>query len=340
MIQQKTANIINHIALVLDASGSMANLKNSVIRMADEQIRNFAKESQARDQETRVSVYTFDYSNNIQCLVFDKDVLRLPSIASLYYIGGATALRDAIGKSIEDLKRTATMYGDHSFLLYVITDGAENDSKLWTEGALTTQIGSLPDNWTLGSFVPDAYGQRYLQRLGFPSGNVVTWEATEAGLRDVGTKMAASTSSYMVGRASGQRSRTNLFTVDAVGLTPSVVKAAGAVILTPGQFRLLAVKDDGRIDEFVEVKLRRKYHLGEAYYQLTKPETVQANKKIALYHRGKHTVYTGDATRDILGLRNYDDKVKPGSHSDFDIFVQSTSVNRRLIGGTNLLVLS
>lgn len=337
---QKSANYINHIALVLDASGSMAHLKSSVIRVADEQIKTFAKQSELNNQETRVSVYTFDYAYNIQCLIFDKDVLRLPSIAGLYTPDGATALRDAIGKSIEDLEKTAQMYGDHAFLVYVITDGAENDSKVWSIDRLKLKVQARSDNWTFGAFVPNRQGEMSMQNLGFPFGNIVTWEQTEAGLRDVGTKMAAATSSYYGTRSRGIRSTSSLFNVGTGGLKPADVKGAGAVALTPGQFRMLAVTNDTPISDFVEAKTRRAYRLGEGYYQLTKKETIQAGKKIALYHRGKHTVYTGDAARQLLNLPDYEVRVDPSQGGDYDIFVQSTSTNRKLLGGTTLLVLS
>lgn len=335
---KKTANYINHIALVLDASGSMDHLRASVIRVADEQIRNLAEQSKKMDQETRVSVYTFDYPHNIQCVIFDKDVLRLPSIAGFYSPEGATALRDAVGKSIEDLQKTATMYGDHSFLLYVITDGLENRSAKYSEAALLAVIKKLDDNWTFGAFVPDSFGEKAMNALGFPVGNIVTWEATEKGLKDVGLKIQNTSASYMSMRSTGVRGTRNLFNMDAQGITSKDVKNLKA--LTPGQFRMIAVQDDEPIAEFVERKLRRQYRLGEAFYQLTKPETIQPQKQLALYKRKGHTVYTGQDARQLLNLPDYEVKVAPSQGGEYEIFVQSTSVNRKLIGGTNLLVLS
>ena len=50
-------------------------------------------------------------------------------------------------------------------------------------------------------------------------------------------------------------------------------------------------------------------------------------------------VYGGAEAREILGLPGTDIKVKPTDFSDWDIFVQSTSNNRKLVVGTNLLYL-
>lgn len=41
----------------------------------------------------------------------------------------------------------------------------------------------------------------------------------------------------------------------------------------------------------------------------------------------------------MLGLPDFEVKVNPASYGQYDIFVQSTSVNRKLIKGTKLLVL-
>jgi hypothetical protein len=87
----KVENIINHIVLVLDASDSMRDIKNDVVKVADNQIQYLATRSKELDQETRITVYTFEGGNyyspkNIQCLIYDKDVLRVPSIAGLLWL--------------------------------------------------------------------------------------------------------------------------------------------------------------------------------------------------------------------------------------------------------------
>jgi len=77
---------------------------------------------------------------------------------------------------------------------------------------------------------------------------------------------------------------------------------------------------------------------GMGHYQLTKPETVQGYKGIYVFDRKTSSLYTGDAARQILGLPLSNAKVVPGSFCDFDIFIQSCSVNRRLVAGNKLLV--
>ena len=48
-------NYINHIALVLDASGSMSHLSSAVVQVADNQVQYLAARSKELDQETRAT---------------------------------------------------------------------------------------------------------------------------------------------------------------------------------------------------------------------------------------------------------------------------------------------
>jgi hypothetical protein len=52
-----------------------------------------------------------------------------------------------------------------------------------------------------------------------------------------------------------------------------------------------------------------------------------------------HIVFVVDSSGSMGHLSNEVVKVNPASHNAFDIFVQSTSTNRKLIKGTKLLVL-
>jgi hypothetical protein len=330
-------NYINHIALVLDASGSMAGHSSELVKVADNQIAYLAKRSKELDQETRITVYSFSDSNDIHCLVYDKDVLRMPSIKDLYFTRGMTALMDATIIALEDLELTPEKYGEHAFLIYVLTDGEENSSRKTTARELSSKISRLPDHWTIAAFVPDQNGVFEAKRFGFPKENISVWDATSAkGVSEAGEKIRQTTETFMQNRKLGIRGSKNLFTLQTASVKQVVSSSLNK--LHAGQFRMLDVEDTGRIDEFIEAKLRRPYQLGEAYYQLMKPETIQASKKVAIWHN--NYVYTGKEARDLIGLPDYDVKVRPSDHPDYEIFIQSTSLNRKLIAGTKVLVLS
>lgn len=336
------SNIINHIVLVLDASYSMSNVADQVVKVADKQIEYLARRSKELDQETRITVYTFNTTgywsapqHNINCLIYDKDVLRVPSIAGLYRPDGATPLIDATLTALEDLAQTPEKYGEHSFLVYVLTDGEENQSKR-SSFELADKIARLHDNWTLAAFVPDQNGVFEAKRFGFPKDNIAVWDATSAkGVSEMGERIRETTETFMVNRSKGIRGSRSLFTLE----TPTVGEVTNNLqSLNYGQFRLFDVQNDGRIDEFVESHTNRPYRLGEAYYQLTKSETIQPQKQIAIL--AGNQVYVGDEARTLLGLPDYHIRVRPNDYSEYEIFVQSTSVNRKLVANTKLLILS
>jgi hypothetical protein len=51
-------------------------------------------------------------------------------------------------------------------------------------------------------------------------------------------------------------------------------------------------------------------------------------------------VYGGEEARNLLGLPDMEVRVKPDFNPDFKIFVQSTSTNRKLVGNTQVLLMT
>lgn len=329
---EKLSNYINHYVLVIDESTSMYHLKDSVIKVVDGLTAHLAKISEDLNQETRLSVYAFASRGTARCLVWDIDVLRMPSINGMYKPSGMTALADCTILAVNDLKTVPQKYGDHSFVMYVVTDGQENDSR--NRFQLRPTLDGLPENWTFGVFVPDQKGVTYAKSFGFPANNIQIWDTTSVeGIETVGAAMRSTSTHLMQQRKAGVRGTKSLFTLNQLSTTDIKAK------LTPlptTDYYLLPVGETGRIDDFVNGALGRPYQLGEAFYELTKTETIQPQKSIAVLYQGR--VYVGHAARSLLGLPNEHVKVKPADYSNYRIFVQSTSLNRKLISGTNLLV--
>lgn len=103
-----------------------------------------------------------------------------------------------------------------------------------------------------------------------------------------------------------------------------------------GECYLWNVQEEAVIQPFVEAKLGH-YHPGKAFFPLTKREEVQNFKQICLLDRMSGAIYAGIEARNLLGLPTTDVKVEPGNHAQYDIFIQSTSNNRKLVRGSKLL---
>ena len=331
----ESQRLINHVALVLDGSSSMRSHTSNLIKVADEQIRHLALRSEEMKQETRVSVYLF--ADFVNCLIFDMDVMRLPSIKDLYRANGMTALIDATLKSQEDLYTTSQIYGDHAFLTFVLTDGQENASKRsWRE--LSGVLDDLQENWTVAFLVPDSNGVAYMKRLGAPEGNIARWNTESAvGIVDAVQTIRTATDNFMTGRARGVRGTRDVFSTGIDAVNPQTVKQ-NLKPLDYSDYKLMYVPKDSRIDEFVEGALGRHYVPGSSYYQLTKKETIQPYKEVVVVDTSNGRAYAGPHARALVGLPNHTVKVHPDDNPKYDIYIQSTSLNRKLIGGTKVLV--
>lgn len=343
---------INHIALILDASTSMTSHAGDLVKVADAQIATLAEKSKLEDQETRITVYTFSdphYHDGLmaKCLVYDKDVLRMPSIAGMYSPHGNTALCDAMNTVIAELGETPTKYGDHSFLLILLTDGEENRSTPAGKKKLPFTLQSIPDNWTVAAFVPNAMGRHDMIKLGFPAGNIAIWDAGKSGsLIEVGEQIATASADYMAMRSSGQRSTKNLFSMN----TPSATAVKNALTpMTEGSYFFLPVTvsdlaqiENGRIDQFIQLKTGKPYTVGRTYYEMIDRVRIQPNKQVAIAvtEHNEERVYMGAAARSMLGLPATGEvRVSPGRWKNYKVYVQSNSMNRKLYAGTRVLVM-
>jgi hypothetical protein len=336
--QRLQQNLINHVGFVFDGSGSMHGRERDLVLVADNLIDFLKKQSVDRNQETRATMYIFGSDVEVTC--YDIDVLRTPSITSFYNSNfGMTALRDATAQAINDMKQTATLYGDHAFLLYVLTDGFENASRRNTNKDVSGLISSLPNNWTLAGLVPDSSSKILMTSMGFPQDNVMFWDATTSeGVQEVGRAIQQATDNYYVARSQGIRSVTNLFNLNTQFLEPQTISTTLTKV-DPSRVRSFVVNNPKEVIRDAVSSRFGSYRLGSTYYQLTKAETVQPQKSIIIRDKTTGELYSGVSARQLLGLPNNHTRVAPASHPNYEIFVQSTSPNRNLVGGTTALVL-
>lgn len=329
----------NYISIVIDSSSSMSHLKNPV-RLAyqglAQQIRQKALEE---DQETFVSVYSF--ADTVHTMFMDVKAAKLPMSID-YSPYGNTALYDAVGRAIRDAEGQLDSYKPHvSFLVITITDGEENRSVEYGLQHLKRRMDEVQatDRWTLTFQVPPGTKTRFCRDKGIPTGNVIEWEATTKGVEEVVMQAnATGLNNYYTSRAAGIKSMTTFYVAtDLSGLDIKDVKTQLDDVQT--RFTSASVPREMEIREFVENEIGQTYRIGAAFYQLTKTEKVQPGKQILIAEKGKRSVYAGTQARDLIGLPHGGDaKVTPGNHANWDIFIQSTSTNRKLVRGTRVLV--
>jgi hypothetical protein len=331
--------ICNHVVFNIDRSISMNRHASSVVKAVDNEIEYLAERSKQLNQETRVSVYLF--GSTVECVIYDKDVLRLPSIASVYRVSGSTALIDATLKSLDDLAKIPELYCNHAYLEYVWTDGQENWSKN-TPRTLSARLSNLPENWTVACFVPDQRAVFDAKSYGFPAQNIAVWDTSSAiGFEETALKVRAATESFMTARASGTFKGTNsLFSMGTDTLNKKTVTTA-LNVLDPAKYMIIPVTpqyDRWEVKDFLSDN-GVSFRLGNAFYQLAKREEIQPQKQIAVFEKKTGKVFTGPQARQVVGLPDTKIRVSPQDNPDYTLFIQSTAVNRKVDAGTKLLYL-
>ncbi|NES78928.1 MULTISPECIES: vWA domain-containing protein [unclassified Okeania] len=117
----------------------------------------------------------------------------------------------------------------------------------------------------------------------------------------------------------------------------SVYESAYLRVVTPGRFQVLEVDENKPIKNFV-LENGLTFNKGRGFYEFTKTETIQRKKEIILMVRATGDLFQGEAAREILDLPHGTTvRIKPNNLEKYVVFVQSTSVNRKLIGGTRFL---
>jgi len=326
-----------YVGISRDHSGSMSGLIYAARNDYNDNINAIRKAADENGIDTIVSVVKCGVGYGlVEREVVNSNISTLQTLTS-YSAEGQTPLFDSVGELIDLLSAVPDYDRENvTFLVMVVTDGQENYSKKWTGKTLGAKIRELQatDRWTFVFRVPPGYAQA-LSQLGIPAGNIQEWEQTTEGLRKSTMQTMAAVSCYYAGVSRGVKS-TDKFYADLKGVTKSDVKAVMTNISS--EVRIWPVQSRAAIRDFVESKTGN-YKAGAAFYQLTKPEkAVQDYKMIVVRNKKDGSVFAGQSARDILGLpTDRTIKLAPGDHGTWDIYVQSTSVNRVLMPGTNVL---
>ena len=314
----------------------MSSIRDKVISVFNAQLAEIRKNSESLAQQTFVSFYTFQ-SVVDKPRFFAKPILEVAPLSRLECTG-STALLDGTGQAIVDLSSIPGAELENvSFLILVLTDGEENSSRKYKQ-KLKSMIHSVQatGRWTLAFLVPPD-GESALKRFGIPAGNIRAWETSQTGIEQLGQTMQQGLQNFYQARSKGQKSVVGVFTTDLSTVSTTEVKTT--LTDATASFVVLPIAADSDIRTFVErAQPGSRYQKGSGYYELTKPELIQEYKEVAIVEKATGKIYVGDDARTLLGLPIAARiKVRPGDHAGFSVYVQSTSVNRRLEAGTTLL---
>lgn len=122
---------LTELVFILDKSGSMMGLEKDTIGGYNAML------AQQRTVEGDCVITTVLFDNQYQLLHDRIDIRAIrPITEKEYFVGGSTALLDAIGKTIDKIRtvqqNTAKAYRAEKVMFVIITDGAENASRTYS----------------------------------------------------------------------------------------------------------------------------------------------------------------------------------------------------------------
>jgi hypothetical protein len=330
----KTTDVI----IVADVSGSMQHLQTKQQDAIYALICQLALEEKAAEPHVyMVAIQPFGsrVTNGATFRPASAYKRTDDNIQTLYCKEGSTRLLDAIGTALNTSKPRRA----EATLIQVFTDGGENASTIYSTGRLAAELKSemAKDRLTVAVTGPQQAGS-LLKSLGLPDDNFRAWDGRT--VESYGQTVQATTSAlstYTESRSKGVTRSTSFYSVD-----PSKLNAAGvrshAKKVTPSEVKTVSSRMDGRaIADFFT-----RFEKGRHYYQLVKGEYIEEDKDLVVHIKDKDEFRQGSrSVRLLLGLPESGRiRVKPaGTASNFDVYVQSASVNRKLVEGQKLLTL-
>lgn len=329
----------NKIAIVLDRSGSMGPIQQEVIRTFNQQVQEICDQAKKTGQDTTVTYVSF--ANNPRLHYLNASVNTLKCMEKKdFFPNGSTALFDAVLMTVDHLQKLPDAQDEQtSFLVLVLTDGEDNNSAAQAKERLQTEMLRLQktDRWSFAFLVPPGQTKWFNTNFQIPLDNIREWENTRAGTQAAGAANAQGIGNYFTARSQGKTSVEKFYVqTNLAALTVDQVKKLDDI---SDRFKEYEVHKEMPIKEFVEEKTRKPYVIGASYYLLMKKETIQATKQVLIREKGKKAIWGGTQARQLIGLPDgASAKVTPGNHANFDIYIKSTSVNRKVVRGTKILV--
>ena len=319
--------------LLLDDSGSMNGCYRTAVAKVNEQLAKLKAESERTGIETYVTVWLF--SDRVQKVVDGVPVGLVAKLTREFHCGGETRLIDAVCDAISDASMARDAASDDTvFLLMAATDGGENGSR-WRQHQLKQLIEGVQrtGRWTLAFMVPRGDINETASH-GIPRDNILEWDNTVAGAEKAYSTQAQAVSQYYSNVTRGVKSSTTFYaTTDASKIT---AKDLAKLEDVTDRFQTLKVPHEVELQTFVEGK-GKTFYFGAGYYPITKREKLRTGRDVLLRDKTTKRIYAGPQVRQLLGLDAGEGIVTPGNHANFDIFFQSTSHNRHLVNGTDLL---
>jgi len=181
------------IVFILDKSGSMFGLENDTIGGFNSMIEN------QKNEGYEAFVSTVLFNDNYKMLHDHVDINKVKPMTHMdYYVGGSTALYDAVGRTInsvgERLFNTAEEERPEKVIFVITTDGYENASREFSKAKVREMIEHQQDkySWTFMFLGANIDAEKEATSLGIDEDFAITYFADAIGVSDSYDAISAS----------------------------------------------------------------------------------------------------------------------------------------------------
>ena len=191
---------ITCICLLLDESGSMGTIKDSVKRSILE-----CKQKLSADGECYFSLYTFSSGNEDinNTLIIKIDYINSDEEFEFDYLpGGMTGLYDAqmagVNRLYHKIKNLPKPHQPNKVVFVTVTDGEENDSCIYNSTEVKTKIQYLQDTeqWQFVYLGANQDSFDSARQLGVSGGGTQNYVASDEGISLVMRNVSRAISAY------------------------------------------------------------------------------------------------------------------------------------------------
>lgn len=217
---KKTAK--TYAALIMDRSGSMVSIRQEALDAFNAQVRAL-KDGTATGMKTLVSQVFFSTTvDNPLSWCADVDTLKEATLDE-YRPEGFTALYDAIGVTAHKLSQLPDAGdADTAFLVVVVTDGQENQSREYNVRSIGNLVRELQatGRWTFAVQGANLDLAALATVTGIPVANMDKFDASHTGTMSASVRTQSAAASYMSTRGAGGQSVSNFYAVSPKSTPP------------------------------------------------------------------------------------------------------------------------
>jgi len=334
-----------HVAFCIDESGSVRGIVKPLVEAYNQTVTDIRSSVLDEGQEASMTAMAFgDRVLKHRILYVGQQVQTVtPLVYTDLNPTGMTPLFDSVYRAIKKLEELDDGKPDTSFIVSVVTDGHENDS---VDPGVSVTVREIKekestDRWTFTFLVPNGNEDHFSRNFNIPRGNIQGWDAkTAKGTKEAFIVSSRAFSGYFKEKSAvgvGKKMSSKAFYSSTADLTVRTARKDLSEITK--QVSFISPSETCNIKQAIE-GAGKEFIKGSGFYHLIKTEKrVQAYKLVALRVKSSSKVYCGTQAREMLGIGGATDTVRlvPGDHGKFDVFIQSTSYNRKIPANTEVM---